>query len=197
MKQHRQCVTTVTCRSVAINSAPYLLVLVLYHITRFSALRPEGSNPPRFYMTGRNDENEWPFRSCSAVSRLSRTRHPQNDLLRIRTVFILKSVTFNGGRNGLLILTTKGGRGGEREREDWIEENCLKTNQWKQHCRYCRMARRWAVWVKLPAGRADFSVLKNSEANCWAHAPFCSKDTVRSFSGSETAGAWGSPLTST
>jgi len=110
-KQHRQCVTTVTCRSVVINSAPYLLVLVLYHITLFSTIRPEGSNPPHFYMTGRNDENEWPFRSCSAVSRLSRTRHPQNDLLRIRIVFSLKSVTFNGGRNDMLILTTERERG--------------------------------------------------------------------------------------
>jgi len=107
LKQHRQCVTTITCRSVAINSAPYLLVLVLYHITRFSTISPEGSNPPRFYMTGRNDENEWLFRSCRAVTRFSRTRPPQNDLLRVRIVFILKSVTFNGCRNNLLILTTK------------------------------------------------------------------------------------------
>jgi hypothetical protein len=110
MKQHRQFVTTITCRSVAINSAPYLLVLVLYHITRFSTISPEGSNPPHFYMTGRNDENEWLFRPCSAVTRFSRTHHPQSDLLRIRNVIILKSVMFNGCRNNLLILTTKGER---------------------------------------------------------------------------------------
>lgn len=128
MKQHRQCVTTITCRSVAINSAPYLLVLVLYHIIRFSTISPEGSNPPHFYMTGRNDENEWLFRSCSAVTRFSRTRHPQNDLLRIRNVFILKSVTFNGCRNNLLILTTKGERRGLTY-SIWIEENCLQVNQ--------------------------------------------------------------------
>lgn len=111
MKQHRQCVTTITFRSVAINSAPYLLlVLVLHHITRFSTISPEGSNPPHFYMTGRNDENELLFRSCSAVTRFSRTRHPQNDLFRVRNVFLLKSVTLNGCRNNLLILTAMGER---------------------------------------------------------------------------------------